>query len=418
MGLQAKRPPNPMHEVPRHAQFRRQAAHAPVRRVDRPPVQRGVQNLLHPLVAVPARLAVSGRPRSSEACRGRCRRLCLAPERSRARSEEVPRTALYRPLARAPSAAARDAARDLRRCEPAAWRAERGPFPQAREATGVNCRVPARSRIPALQMHLNRGTNLWGSFPATRIVSKSGRFRVSQGRCRVSVGRPREPDQGQESWSRAPTGLQRPSGANSGFSTLFCPPDARKLALECVPTRQHRGAGRRRASPPSLRPGAGRGGEASACHWRRGLVRARRGLRPGRNGRGAVTRGGRGTWCADLVRVRSRPPRAGYGSRHGQLAGIEAGGRSGCELVEALAAGAPDRGAGRSRAPGGPDVVVVGTPSPEGGRSDTFSSGPTARLGNQRDGVNCGCGVGAAASRRWSPVCDRRGSPRTRSACR
>ena len=303
MGLQAKRPPNPMHEVPRHAQFRRQAAHAPVRRVDRPPVQRGVQNLLHPLVAVPARPAGSGRPRSSEACRGRCRRLCLAPERSRARSEEVPRTALYRPLARAPSAAARDTARDLRRCEPAAWRAERGPFPQAREATGVNCQVPARSRIPALQMHLNRGTNLWGSFPATRIVSKSGRFRVSQGRCRVSVGRPREPDQGQESWSRAPTGLQRPSGANSGFSTLFCPPDARKLALECVPTRQHRGAGRRRASPPLPAAGgrarrrglrvplaAGAGSGATRPFGQGGTVEAL-----SRAGGGAP---GAPTWCA------------------------------------------------------------------------------------------------------------------------
>ena len=61
MGLQAEGTPNPMHEVPRHAQLRRQAAHAPVRRVARPPVESGVQNPLHPLVAVPARLAGSRR---------------------------------------------------------------------------------------------------------------------------------------------------------------------------------------------------------------------------------------------------------------------------------------------------------------------------------------------------------------------
>ena len=83
------------------------------------------------------------------------------------------------------------------------------------------------------------------------------------------------------------------------------------------------------------------GEESRPCHRGAGCGRSRR-----RAGRGTVTRGVRGAWCAALVGV-------------------------------------------QSRAPGGTYVVPVAAPSSEGGRRNTFSSGPTVRLGNPSDGVNC-----------------------------
>ena len=136
----------------------------------------------------------------------------------------------------------------------------------------------------------------------------------------------------------------------------------------CGCDRQDRRGGSRRLRPveafgqggpvealSSGRRDRGRTVEAVGCPW------SRPGGGAGR--RGAVTRGGRGR----LVRP-----------------------------------GARGRGRGRSRAPGGPGVVVVGTPSPEGGRSYTFSPGPTARLGNPSDGVNCDGGGAPHRGRRGS----------------
>ena len=181
-------------------------------------------------------------------------------------------------------------------------------------------------------------------------------------------------------WSRgcAWSGFGRLTVAHAlGTDRAILSPRSSKIGAGVCADQTAWGGGRRRASPLPAGgcgcarwgggPGraAGRGGEASACHRRavRAAGRGRDACRAGeesrpchrgagcgrsrrRAGRGTVTRGVRGAWCADLVGV-------------------------------------------RSRAPGGPDVVVVGTPSPEGGRSDTFSSGPTVRLGDPRAGVNC-----------------------------
>ena len=57
---------------------------------------------------------------------------------------------------------------------------------------------------------------------------------------------------------KKPPGRMWRPGIGFGFrsSNSFVHPDARKLALECVSTADMGGACRRRASPPSLRPGA------------------------------------------------------------------------------------------------------------------------------------------------------------------
>ena len=171
--------------------------------------------------------------------------------------------------------------------------------------------------------------------PAPFGGSLAREARPRRGRCRARAGGKR-PKCGGGSRTRGNRG--RSVGLWSGSS---CPAGGEERTV---------------LSPRSSKVGAGV--SADPTQWGAGRRRAS----PSPCGRaGTVTRGRRGAWCGNLVRV-------------------------------------------RSRAPGGHDVAAVAAPSREGGRRNTFSSGPTVRLGEPSDGVNCdGSAVGRSCERHGAP---------------
>ena len=89
---------------------------------------------------------------------------------------------------------------------------------------------------------------------------------------------------------------------------------------------------------------------------------------------------------------------AGSRRRHARWAGrlvLPGQGRRAPGAVEAVPIMLAGQSGERSRVPGGPDTVVAGTPSSEGGRRTAVSSGPAKRLGDPPAGVNRDGGNGA-----------------------